>query len=690
MNAPFSKVESEMMAQRLRFATVLVGAMLLGLAFATVAQEGRITTAPGGSTEARRQSRILVAPAVNVSQANSSRPHFEVQIAADPTNTKRLIACSMQLGADDMNDGETYLRPHPNNVAVYASVDGGLSWQPTYTVDKHQQNLDPSCVFGPNGTAYFTSFGGDVYGLMSWSLREIESKGAEKFSKEVMRPFYRMPMYRSTDGAKTWSEVSVQEMVDREYITVDNTVGKYRGRVYVHGLADGSAGIDGSRFPGLAILRSTDRGQTYESVKLADEGTQLVVDIANGIVMSDGTFATIFTDASDKTALFTRELHPAGPNAKLKFVSSNDGGETFGKATVISDWYWRGSGMTIHGMPSLAVDRTDGPFHDRLYAASVDVRSGRGEIRFARSDDKGKTWLPSFVISDNWPRDERGETPDSFLPALAVNRNGVLGVMWYDRRDHPDNLGYDIRFSASLDGGESFLPSVLVSTGGGSALQMKEALLRGPLLAFAKADGRAHAGFTWSVHDYGSDTAGLACDLDGIFHPLWIDRRSGIQQLSTTRVTVNGTAMLNGGNGLQSLGDLSGKTEVRYSLAHLDLTTNEIRIGAAIANTSKEPIPGRITLRLLGLSSTGPLEAQNADNQITTAGAIWEFHTASGEPLQPGALTAPRQLQFKLARRPFPQAPLRSSFDSDLIGIDTKILGNTSVNMPEATKTSKR
>ncbi len=685
-SVPFWKGRSKMMARRPGFATVLSAGITVSLALAALAQRGRVSTTPEGSSETatrRQQSRIVVAPAVNVSQANLSRPHWEVQIAADPTDTKRLIACSIMFGDDRIDDEQTYRRPYPMNIVVYTSLDGGQNWRPTYELDEHQYHVDPTCAFGPDGSAYFMSFGGDIYDLVSWSFREYESKGSEKFFKEFIRPpktFFRMPMYRSTDGAKTWIEVGVEDTADREYITVDDTAGKYRGRVYVHGVATGSSGIgvtgiDGARITGLAIFRSIDRGQTYKSVKLADEGTQYVIGNGNGVVISDGTFATIFGDLLDQKMSGMRELHPAAPNAKLKFISSDDGGETFGKATIISDWYYRHNG-TLMGMPSLAVDRTEGSFHDRLYAAWVDVRSGRGEIRFARSDDKGKTWLPSFVISDNWPRDDRGETPDAFMPALAVNRNGVLGVMWYDRRDHPDELGYDVRFSASLDGGESFLPSVLVSTGGGSAIQMKETLLLGPLLALAKADGRAHAGFAWPTSDNGGDTAGLACDLDGVFHSLWIDRRSGVQQVSTTRVTVNGTAMPNGGEGLETLRDFSSKAEVRYSLAHLDLTTNEIIIGAAITNISKEPIPGRLTLRLLGLSSnSGLIEAQNADNGATSSGAVWEFHTASGGSLQPGALTVPRQLGFKLAHTPFPPTQLRSRLQRDLIEMDTKIIG---------------
>ena len=49
-----------------------------------------------------------------MSQANVSRPHWEVQIAADPTDAKRLIACSKLLG-----DDQSYLRSWPDDVVVY-------------------------------------------------------------------------------------------------------------------------------------------------------------------------------------------------------------------------------------------------------------------------------------------------------------------------------------------------------------------------------------------------------------------------------------------------------------------------------------------------------------------------------------------------------------------------------------------
>jgi len=665
-----------------RFATVLSVLVCVGLA--SVSQIERVAIAPGhtGETTARRreQSLILVAPAVKVGPADLARPDYELQIVADPSDTNRLIVCSIQ--ADDV---QNYQAPWPVHVFVYTSLDGGLSWRTTYERDPSKYSVDPTCAFGPDGSAYFMSFGGDIYARLS-ALSQEPNYGSKEFYQTFhskSRPLIRWPIYRSISGGDSWREVGEVDGIDREYITVDDTSGQYRGRVYIHGVANGFAGIgvagiDGKRMTGLVIFRSTDGGQTYKSVKLADEGSQYVAGNANGIVMSDGTFATMFADAFDKkTAGFIHDLHPTAPNTKLKFISSDDGGETFGRTTVVTDdWYLRSNGGLM-GQPSLAVDRTSGSFHDRIYAAWVDARSGRGEIRFARSENKGKTWSSSLVISDNWPHDERGETPDAFMPTLAVNRNGVIGIMWYDRRDHLDNWGYDIRFSASLDGGESFLPSVLVSRGGGSALQMKKAILYPVWHPNVTPDGRVRATFDWNYGgDNGGDTAGLACDLNGIFHPLWIDRRFGLPQASTTRITVKGTAMLNGGESLEALHDLSSRVEIRYSLANLDLATNVITIGAVMFNTSKWPIPGRLTLRLLGLSSSqGLIEAQNADNGFTSAGAVWEFQAASGDSLEPGALTAPRQLRFRLAHVPFPPPPLSDVIPSNLVELDTKILG---------------
>jgi hypothetical protein len=102
------------------------------------------------------------------------------------------------------------------------------------------------------------------------------------------------------------------------------------------------------------------------------------------------------------------------------------------------------------------------------------------------------------------------------MATISVNRDGVVGVMWYDRRDYPDNSGYVPRFAASLDGGVTFTSSVLLSTAPNA------------LAAQKGADFLANGG----------DTAGLVAAADGRFHALWIDNRTGVQQVWTTPISV--------------------------------------------------------------------------------------------------------------------------------------------------------
>ena len=117
-----------------------------------------------------------------------------------------------------------------------------------------------------------------------------------------------------------------------------------------------------------------------------------------------------------------------------------------------------------------------------------------------------------MVVSD----DDAGIAPNPranhFMPAIAVNRRGIVGITWYDRRDNPDNFGYWVRFRASMDGGATWLPSTRIS----------------PEAHKASEDTRKNSG----------DTAGLAADAGGDFHPVWVDNQTGIPQMWTATVHV--------------------------------------------------------------------------------------------------------------------------------------------------------
>ena len=133
-------------------------------------------------------------------------------------------------------------------------------------------------------------------------------------------------------------------------------------------------------------------------------------------------------------------------------------------AVTVSDFYLDWPPTFTSEIPYLAADPGSSQFKDRLYAVWPDRRSGRLEILLAYSTDKGKTWSSPVTVNDDqaFPGGQRSG-PDDCMPVVAVNKDGVVGVSWHDRRNNPDNLGWWIRFAASLDGGVTWLSSAQIS-----------------------------------------------------------------------------------------------------------------------------------------------------------------------------------------------------------------------------------
>jgi hypothetical protein len=273
------------------------------------------------------------------------------------------------------------------------------------------------------------------------------------------------------------------------------------------------------------------------------------------------------------------------------------------------------------------------------------------------------------------------------MPTVAVNRGGIVGVAWYDRREHPDNLGWDVRFTASLDGGATFLPSVKVSSRGTTF---------GPrtpwtgLRPFVSRDEHGLA-VRVSLNSFtflGGDTAGLVADATGVFHPVWVDNRTGTPQVWTATVTVEGglargvrrrPARARSGevappppesapraeraepapatprteaSAPVAAEDLSSDVTLAVTETSYDRTRNVLTVIAHLENTSAERLEGPFRLRAVDLQSElGDPAIANADNGRVGAGAEW---VVADSVLAPGATSQERVLRFALSNlRPF-------------------------------------
>jgi hypothetical protein len=105
------------------------------------------------------------------------------------------------------------------------------------------------------------------------------------------------------------------------------------------------------------------------------------------------------------------------------------------------------------------------------------------------------------------------------VPEVAVNKHGVIGVSWIDGRDDPSGRCDALYFTASLDGGETFLPERRVSS------------------ARSCPDSAANGG-AFKRWPHGGDYYGLTAMADGRFHLFWADGRAGTFQLWAANVQV--------------------------------------------------------------------------------------------------------------------------------------------------------
>ncbi|HYR83112.1 MAG TPA: Ig domain-containing protein [Terriglobia bacterium] len=119
---------------------------------------------------------------------------------------------------------------------------------------------------------------------------------------------------------------------------------------------------------------------------------------------------------------------PYNTGGRLMIASSPSGARlNFGQAQEIAKTSI-GFAQAITAMPEKGVgpslDLVADPKNDRIYAAFVDRANGM-RIRFARSGNRGKTWLAAIVSDDS-------NLSDQFSPAIAVDSDSNIKISYYD------------------------------------------------------------------------------------------------------------------------------------------------------------------------------------------------------------------------------------------------------------------
>lgn len=427
--------------------------MLAGVLFA-------LTVTPGAGS-ADKADRILVGTNVHVSESRKDTAHYEVAIATDPKEAKTLVLASMASGSPK--------DPDLHEVATFTSSDGDNTWK-LARVQKgqaeHESYYDPHLAYGADGSVY----------MVTIRMNPASLKGR---NTEVAR---------SRDGGKTWDRSTLLPLNDRPFLVTDGSGGKRDGLIHC---------FAASTEPLVALSR--DGGNSFSAWKpLLKTGTPF--PMGNGVRLSDGTLVVSY-------GLRLADKFPSP--AALTVARSTDGGQSYREAPTVARLMF-----SNNGQPSLAADPASRAYKDRLYLVWPDQTPIGQRVWLARSQDRGETWSKPVLLNEQSGEGEAAKRYDSFLAAVAVNKTGVIGVMWYDSRDLlAKRRTWNIRFRASLDGGETWLPSVRVTN--------RESLFKEGVKS------------TWP-----GDTAGLVADADGVFHAAWVDNRTGVRQIWTAAIRV--------------------------------------------------------------------------------------------------------------------------------------------------------
>jgi len=492
----------------------VLGAALFGVSVNVTA--GWAQTPPSG---------VTLGPEVQVSLDRARIPHFESDISVDPRDPQHLLVASITLTDDGAGSGSCSSPWCSPSSAGFVSFDGGETWSAVPL--EGCESIDPRTVFDATGNAYVSC------------LRDVEFAPG--------RWVTGVALLRSRDGGRSFTEstlvpVGAGGSSDYPLLTADTTSGPRAGALYVvRGQAMPLS--EGLYWFGPSIVRSADGGESFlePAIYKINNLDNTPMDAA---VLPNGDLAVLYVEGPRPNGtvprqdlmrvlnLGVRDRRMSGSRSWV-FVSK-DGGETFGPPRIVAE----------HPATAFVVDSSE-RFLGRWYVAMSATLSFDGgswslqdgspsDVYVMYSDDSGESWSTPMRVSDS----ERPKLAHRVM--MAVNLDGDVGVAWYDGRNGSAEDCYDIYFSLSVDGGDTFGPDRRLSSVT-SCQNVSGNIVTAPTLdasgVLVDRDGERDIAARWPL---GGDYSGLVAGPDGRFHVVWADSRTGVYQLWTRSVVSGG------------------------------------------------------------------------------------------------------------------------------------------------------
>ena len=389
-----------------------------------------------------------------VNRFSNETPNVEPYIAINPTNQKNIVVGSVNLTQNGWECISTI------------SVDGGRTWVESSLnfPDELLMTADPYLAFDNEGNLY--------YALLGDNGQKIN-----------------LGITESNDGGFTWAtsyfvDVGDKYGFDHSTLAIDNfTSSPFLGNIY---LAAHTYFNDNSGQEMVAPFFSNySKVSNQVNSKLIYNPSRNNLNNGNIVINSNGTIFFFYF-------VFMDEHRNWLDNHMLYVIQSKDGGHSFSDPILVSDRF------TAY-FPDAAIDRYSA-FKNRIYVTYPYVYGNRISLNYLA--DGVEEWSKPNQVSDSL-------AVNPLMSSVAVNKDGIVGVSWFDDRNNIGENCYDIYFSYSTDGGNTFSKDYRISSQSSCPNTPKNAE-------------------AFSRFSRGGDYHTLTSDKNGSFYIAWPDARDGI------------------------------------------------------------------------------------------------------------------------------------------------------------------
>ncbi len=396
-----------------------------------------------------KDNKIMDSDDIELSNIRDYEVESEVHAAINPSDSNNIIISPI-FQNDNRSNPQLFC-------SIYYTTDGGITWELSnyrtnpigYDNVKILGGGDPVLVFDYKGRAYLTwlylfqTSNDDIHTGLLWAY--------------------------SDDGGRTWiesnypyithyvnsSNINLIKMADKQWVTVNKNNDIFVSYTYLEGSTAGQS-------TAIFVAKLPNGGDKFEA-------PVRVSSTLSGLTQ----FSTITTDEKQNIHVMYLELYRNKDMVLIHNKSTNNG-KTFSDVSYVSSLSMpksildqSGSKDTIVGISSrrlypapliVADNRPTSKYRNNLYtiwnANGVSKNEGnKMDIYFSRSTDGGKRWDKAKILN----RENNSRPVSQYYPSLAVNKNGVIAVSYYDRNNDVNfdiHTDYVIQFS--YDGGISF------------------------------------------------------------------------------------------------------------------------------------------------------------------------------------------------------------------------------------------